>query len=598
MKKRHTLLVLFMLCFGVVVPAHLVLAAAEETEAISAAAYGEAVVVYQDYDGTGNSQELYEGTYDMVELDRGVGSDQISSITVPSGYVVTIYTDQAFRGPIRVLTQSCMNLSEIGMNDTISSLTVRAMPSESVVSAYDNGDYQGNVSHLLPGEYDVDVLQQGVGNDKISSLKIASGYRVTLFNDYQFGGDTRVVTAQETSNLKSIGFNDATSSIMVEPLPMEPVATVYSDVDYQGSSQDFYPGEYDVDELDRGVGNDNLSSLRVRQGYQITLYTNNQYGGESRALTQDSVYLDGSFHDSVSSLRIEAVNPLDDTCIDITNLDDNRKAEVVRAFAPRIWMAQGETYMPSSVEFALANTTRTWMSGTNSYWYVTKEQLNDSSSKLPYFHGDLDNAPMYSFWVDKAFSNVDISYFQFSPYNLGKTVVGSEFGNHVGDWEHVTVRFARFTYEGRQYLKPIQVVLPAHSFRNIYDWAQMEKVDGSHVVAYNALESHGMWKDAGNHVYQNIVVAQLTDVCNQGTAWDTWNNLRIFEYNAWEKTGRGIGAEPWPSYFDRDYSNPNSLSAQYWGNPEQGSLFGQPLLANGPSGPEAKGALNHHIMLD
>jgi hypothetical protein len=594
-KLNHTLFVLFFTCFILFVPANNLLAATGASPAISAS--GAAVIVHQDYDGTGTSQTLYEGTYDMAVLENGVGSDEISSITVPNGYVVTIYTDQAFHGAIRVLTQSCMDLSTIGMNDKISSMSIRKMPSEPVVSAYDNSDYQGSASHLLPGEYDFDALVQGVGNDKISSLRIASGYRVTLYENYNFGGNIKVLT-QDTANLKSIGFNDETTSLMVEPLPLSPIVTIYSDTDYNGKNQEFYLGEYDVDILEQGIGNDSLSSLRIQQGYQVTLFTNNQYGGNSFVYSQDCAYVGGSFHDSVSSLRIEAINPLDDTCINITNLNDNRKAEVATAFAPRIWMAQGETYMPSTVEHALANTTRTWMPSTNSYWYVTNETLNDSSTKLPYFNGDLENAKIYAFWTEKAFSNVDISYFQFSPYNRGKTVVGSEFGNHVGDWEHITVRFARFSYEGEQYLKPIQVVLPAHSFRNIYDWAQMDKVGGTHVVAYNALESHGMWKDAGNHVYQNIVVAQLTDICNQGTAWDTWNSLRIFEYNAWEHTGRGIGTETWPSYFNNDYSNPNSLSAQYWGNPQQGSLFGQPLLSNGPSGPEGKAALNHHVMLD
>lgn len=36
--------------------------------------------------------------------------------------------------------------------------------------------------------------------------------------------------------------------------------------------------------------------------------------------------------------------------------------------------------------------------------------------------------------------DVDLIYFSFFPYNLGKVALGSVYGNHVGDWEHVTVR--------------------------------------------------------------------------------------------------------------------------------------------------------------
>ncbi len=36
--------------------------------------------------------------------------------------------------------------------------------------------------------------------------------------------------------------------------------------------------------------------------------------------------------------------------------------------------------------------------------------------------------------------DVDLIYFSFFPYNLGKKALGKVFGNLVGDWEHVTVR--------------------------------------------------------------------------------------------------------------------------------------------------------------
>ena len=115
-------------------------------------------------------------------------------------------------------------------------------------------------------------------------------------------------------------------------------------------------------------------------------------------------------------------------------------------------------------------------------YYTTTETLSSPDTKLDYFVGDISTARCYAFWVEKDYNNVDISYFQYCPYDLGKTVLGTEFGNHVSDWEHITIRFAKFTYNGVDYLKPIQVKYPSHNFAYDYTWAEVTKVDNTHPV--------------------------------------------------------------------------------------------------------------------
>ncbi|MCY4746551.1 beta-1,3-glucanase family protein [Pelomonas sp. UHG3] len=51
-------------------------------------------------------------------------------------------------------------------------------------------------------------------NDRISSVKVAPGYRVTLFNDINFGGSSLALTGDEP-NLVNRGFNDLASSYRV-----------------------------------------------------------------------------------------------------------------------------------------------------------------------------------------------------------------------------------------------------------------------------------------------------------------------------------------------------------------------------------------------
>ncbi|MCP3942798.1 MAG: Vps62-related protein [Desulfobacteraceae bacterium] len=55
------------------------------------------------------------------------------------------------------------------------------------------------------------------------------------------------------------------------------------------------------------------------------------------------------------------------------------------------------------------------------------------------------------------------------------------YGNHVGDWESVTIRFLGNT--------PLYVYLSAHGDRPQYNWNQFE-FDGTRPIVYSALGSH------------------------------------------------------------------------------------------------------------
>lgn len=349
--------------------------------------------------------------------------------------------------------------------------------------------------------------------------------------------------------------------------------TLYVDSEFSGGSQELDVGNHDLSALT--IGNDKLTSLRVTPGYQVTLYQDSGFSGSSVVVTSDNNNLGSlSFNDKTSSLRIAQVNPVDSSCIQITSWDNAAKLSLLQTFAPRIWQASGETYWPASVEWTSQYTTRYLNTNINQYCYKTTQTLSPNTAKLAYFAGNFATAKIYSFLVEKEYSNVDLSYFQFNPYNYGKIVLGMEFGDHVGDWEHVTIRLAKFTYNGNTYVKPTMVSYPCHDFKNQYTWSAVTKVNTTHVVAYSAQGSHGMWKDSGSHVYKDIVIAKLTDECSQGTAWDTWNSLETYAYNAETHTGSGLGTSTWPSYFNNDYTNANSLCAARWGNDQDGSVFG------------------------
>ena len=216
-----------------------------------------------------------------------------------------------------------------------------------------------------------------------------------------------------------------------------------------------------------------------------------------------------------------------------------------------------------------------------------------------FLYGDLKNAKAYAFATEKEFKYFDLSYFYYAPYNLGKTIAGMEFGNHIGDWEHITVRLMKEENGGKISYRPVIVDFSAHFMRNYVAWDEVEIVEGTHPVAYVACGSHGMWKDAGEHIYVNAVVVKLKDQCSQGTAWDLWQegNMETFAYDALNHKGEGIGSSEWKKDFDVNcYEEGGGVT--FWGN--RGWIYPihiYPRFDSAPSGPQHKQSLNDYYTI-
>jgi hypothetical protein len=88
------------------------------------------------------------------------------------------------------------------------------------VMLYQDCDYnagtQGYAVQLTKGVYNLGGLAaRGFANDSLSSIKIPSGWKVTLYKDDNFSGTTKVLYGNN-SCLTGISFNDVVSSIKVE----------------------------------------------------------------------------------------------------------------------------------------------------------------------------------------------------------------------------------------------------------------------------------------------------------------------------------------------------------------------------------------------
>ncbi len=83
------------------------------------------------------------------------------------------------------------------------------------VTLYQNFDFGGASVTLAEGRHDINTFYSSIGNDQLSSIRIPSGYRVTLYEHGGFQGRTQVLT----SDVAAIsGFNDMTSSIVIEKM--------------------------------------------------------------------------------------------------------------------------------------------------------------------------------------------------------------------------------------------------------------------------------------------------------------------------------------------------------------------------------------------
>lgn len=109
--------------------------------------------------------------------------------------------------------------------------------------------------------------------------------------------------------------------------PMPPssgAAQIFPHANYQGSSATLNPGSYNVNDLRSGsVGDDAISSLKVADGYTVTVYADPDFSGASATYTTDTPYVGDTLNDKISSLQVSKVGaPVPTNVSSISYLND------------------------------------------------------------------------------------------------------------------------------------------------------------------------------------------------------------------------------------------------------------------------------------
>jgi predicted alpha-1,6-mannanase (GH76 family) len=152
------------------------------------------VHVYQNINYGGFYSQLTPGTYTLAQLQAsGVVDNDITSLTVPPGYAVTVYENDNFTGASKKFTTNTAWLAD--WNDRISSLKIIDLNS-SVVKAYQDVNFGGYVAGLDIGDYTLAQLQsQRILDNDITSFKMAEGFKVTVYDADNFTGASADFTA-------------------------------------------------------------------------------------------------------------------------------------------------------------------------------------------------------------------------------------------------------------------------------------------------------------------------------------------------------------------------------------------------------------------
>ena len=268
------------------------------------------VTLYSSCNYFGFSKSLEKGYYNTNDL--GIGNDKLSSIRVPDGYTITLYQDGDFKG------QSTLYSSDISClpgdwNDKVSSVYVnyeRNYSNNEAVTLYMDCNYRGYSKSLGEGSYR--VYELGISNDQLSSIRVPRGYSITLYQDDNFqGSSTRY---EEDIPCLPVNWNDRTSSIVITRRwnnfgwnnnNNAVVVTLFSDCNYGGLNKSLGTGTYKYYEL--GIGNDQLSSIRISNGYSLVLFQDDNFQGQSITYLDDVACLNPNWNKKVSSVIISTL---------------------------------------------------------------------------------------------------------------------------------------------------------------------------------------------------------------------------------------------------------------------------------------------------
>ncbi len=324
---------------------------------------GAVATFYGDCSYGGSAIGLPEGTFTKAQLlAYGIPANSISSIKVNPGYSVKVFVNDNFSGTNATFTDADECLVDNNLNDNISSIQITAKG----ISGFSGNFYIRNRSSKLYMDVsgaavtDGSNLIQWTGsfgdNQQFSLVELGNGiYRIngvksgksfditdqnplnatqlqiwTYYGSYnqQFilvqnnAGYYQLIARHSGLALKVEGSSNSTgakikqatndgstySQWLLTPVNSTGAVSFYSDCNYGGYKVSLGEGTYTTKDLiSKGISDNDISSLKVNQGYVVRVYVdNNQSGTNALFSASDDCLTDNGLNDNISSLVIRA----------------------------------------------------------------------------------------------------------------------------------------------------------------------------------------------------------------------------------------------------------------------------------------------------
>ncbi|ACU63086.1 alpha-L-rhamnosidase-related protein [Chitinophaga pinensis] len=154
------------------------------------------------------------GTTAIVSVPKDIFSTLVAEIQVGG---VTVWKNGTFSGGVNGVTFFRQDDKSVQFKVTPGSwqFTARPFTSTDPVITYMDCNYSGNAVSLPVGNYTLAQMQaRGITDDAVSSLVVAEGYKVILYADDNFTGQTETLTANNNCITWS-ALHDRTTSIRV-----------------------------------------------------------------------------------------------------------------------------------------------------------------------------------------------------------------------------------------------------------------------------------------------------------------------------------------------------------------------------------------------
>ncbi|KAH0465840.1 hypothetical protein IEQ34_005943 [Dendrobium chrysotoxum] len=220
-----------------------------------------------------------------------------------------------------------------------------------------------------------------------------------------------------------------------------------------------------------------------------------------------------NFNDEI---EISCLKNFDPSLLAMPNLDQVHA--LIKHYGPTVFFHPKETYMPSSVSWFFTNGATLYTRGEEEgqaidakgsnlpgegdndgeYWIDLPDDESDDHVK----YGNIDSAELY-IHVKPALGGTftDIAMWVFCPFNGPATLkVGllnislKHIGQHVGDWEHFTLRISNFTGE------LCSIYFSEHSGGEWVDISGLEFVEGNRAIIYSSKSGHASFPHPGTYL--------------------------------------------------------------------------------------------------